>query len=336
MKANSDYWNGKRVLITGITGMAGSWLAEALVPLGAKVTGIVRRHAVPNFDNLDAVIGKVSLVGADLSDMRSLYDGLKKSEAEVVFHLAAQSFVPQSFRAPIDTYTTNVIGTVNVLEAVRLYDGIEKMQFAGSSEEYGLVLPDEVPIRETNPLRPLSPYAVSKVAGDFACYNHFKSYGVPVVRTRGFNHTGPRRGQSFVTATVARQAAEMKLGKRDAFELGNMDAKRDFSDVRDIVLGYMLAVEKAEVGEVYNLCSGNSVSVKELVELACKLTGVANKVRQDPAKMRPSDVPVLQGDCTKAQKAFGYAPSIPFEKTFADLLEWQTNNVKSGKTMMVV
>ena len=279
---------------------------------------------------------KITFVTGDLSDQRSIYDSLKKNEIDVVFHLAAQSFVPQSFKAPVDTYLTNVIGTVNVLEAVRQYDGVEKMMFAGSSEEYGLVHPDEVPIKETNPLRPLSPYAVSKIAGDFACYNHFKSYGVPVVRTRAFNHTGPRRGQSFVTATIARQAAEIKLGKRAAFELGNLDAKRDFSDVRDVVRGYMLAIEKAENGEVYNIASGHAYSIKQVVELASELAGIKAAVRQDPSKMRPSDVPILLGDYSKAKATFGYEPTIAFEKTFADLLDWQIANVKAGKNLMVV
>ncbi len=336
MQPNASFWKGKRVLITGITGFVGSWMAETLLPLGAEVHGLVRRHAVPRFDNIEHILDHVKLVAGDLSDTHSLYSALKQNEIDVLFHLGAQSFVPQSFKAPVDTYLTNVIGTVNVLEAARMYDGLEKMQFAGSSEEYGLVHPDEVPIKETNPLRPLSPYGVSKVAGDFACFDHFKSYKVPVVRTRAFNHTGPRRGQSFVTATVTRQAAEIKLGKRDSFELGNLDAKRDFSDARDIVKGYMLAIEKADAGDVYNLASGTAYSVRELVDLTCKLAGIKPVIRQDPSKMRPSDVPLLVGDCSKAKAKFGYSPTIPFEKTVGDMIEWQLDNVRSGKKFLIL
>ncbi len=336
MQINESYWKGKRVLVTGITGFVGSWMAEKLLPMGAQVFGLVRRHAAPEYENIGHLLGRVKLVDGDLSDQHSLLAAMLESEANVLFHFAAQSFVPHSFKAPVDTYLTNAIGTVNVLEAVRIYDALEKMHFAGSSEEYGLVMSDELPIKETNPLRPQSPYAVSKIASDFACYNHFKSYGVPVVRTRAFNHTGPRRGQSFVTATICRQAAEMKLGKRDAFELGNLEAKRDFSDVRDIVEGYMLAVEKGELGDVYNLASGKAYSVKEVVDIASRLAGVKASVRQDASKMRPSDVPLLVGDSTKARQKLGYRPSIPFEQTIADLLAWQEENTRSVKKFLVL
>jgi len=323
-------------MITGITGFAGSWLAQTLLGHGAKVYGMVRRHAVQNVENIEHILDKITLIEGDLLDQNSVKQALEKYEVTVLFHLAAQSYVPQSFKAPSETYMTNVIGTANVLEAARMYGKLEKMHFAGSSEEYGLVKPEETPITEDNPLRPQSPYAVSKVACDMACYCHHKAYGIPVVITRGFNHTGPRRGYTFVTSVITRQAAEIKLGKRKRFELGNLDAKRDFTDVRDIVKGYMLAVEKGAAGEVYNLCSGKAYSISQVVDIACEKLAIKREVWQDPERMRPSDVPLLLGSYAKAEKAFGFKPTIEFEDTLDDMLQWQLQNVKSGKKVREV
>ncbi|MBI3587827.1 GDP-mannose 4,6-dehydratase [Candidatus Micrarchaeota archaeon] len=331
MNPTAQYWKGKKVLITGLTGFVGSWLAEKLVELDADVHGLVRRHAAGGFDNLERVKGRVKMTDGDLSDTGSLLSAMKKNDIQVVFHLGAQSFVPYSFAAPIDTYQHNIMGTANLLEAVRIYDRLERMHFAGSSEEYGLVRPEETPITEDNPLRPMSPYALTKVAGDLMCWTHFKAYKIPVVRTRAFNHTGPRRGDTFVTSTVTRQAAEVKHGSRKEFELGNLDAKRDFSDARDIIVGYMLAVEKGEVGDVYNLASGKAYSIRELVDIACRHAGVKPVIRQDPARMRPSDVPLLLGSFKKAHEKFGYEPTIPFEKTIADLFAYQEQKMLAGK-----
>lgn len=336
IKVNEAYWKDRRVMITGITGFAGSWLAETLVPLGAKVFGMVRRRATPNLENIEHLMNKVTLVEGDLLDQNSIKESLQKHEVTVLFHLAAQSYVPQSFKAPTETYLTNIIGTANVLEAARMYDKLEKVHFAGSSEEYGLVRPDETPITEENHLKPQSPYAVSKVACDMACYCHHKTYGIPTVITRGFNHTGPRRGFTFVTSVITRQAAEIKLGKRQRFELGNLEAKRDFTDVRDMVRGYMLAAEKAKLGEPYNLCSGKAYAVSEVVDIACKKLGIAKNIWQDPERMRPSDVPLLLGSYAKAERDFGYKPTIEFEDTLDDMLQWQLGNVKSGKIIQEV
>ncbi len=336
LKVNESYWKGRRVLITGVTGFVGSWLAETLLPMGVKVFGLVRRHATPNLENIEHIMDKLTLIEGDLLDQNSIKQALEKNEVSVLFHLGAQSYVPQSFKAPTETYLTNVIGTANVLEAARMYGKLEKLQFAGSSEEYGLVKPNETPITELNQLRPQSPYAVSKIACDMACYCHHKTYGIPTVITRGFNHTGPRRGFTFVTSVITRQAAEIKLGKRKQFELGNLEAKRDFTDVRDMVRGYMLAVEKAKLGEPYNLCSGKAYAVSQLVDIVCAKLGIEKKVWQDPERMRPSEVPLLLGSYAKAEKDFGFRPTIAFEDTLADMLEWQLANVKAGKKVREV
>ena len=192
-----------------------------------------------------------------------------------------------------------------------------------SSEEYGLVKPDEVPIKETNPLRPLSPYGVSKIAQDMLSYQYAKSYGMKIVITRGFNHTGPRRGSVFVASNFAKQIVEIEKGKKKpVIEVGNLEAKRDFTDVRDMVRGYWLAVQKGVPGERYNLCSGKAISIQELLDMLLKLSTVEITVKQDPSRMRPSDVQILLGDNTKFKELTGWSPEIPFEKTLKDLLDY--------------
>ena len=325
---SESFWADRRVFITGISGFMGSHLSEKLVSMGAKVYGLLRRHAVPQYPNITHMKGKIKLIEGNLVDMPSIISALKESQASVLFHLAAQSYVPLSFQAPYDTYKTNIMGTANVLEALRHYEGIEKMQFAGSSEEYGLAYENELPIKETNPLRPLSPYAASKVAGDYMCYTHFKCYKIPVVRTRAFNHTGPRRGLHFVTSIVARQVARGIKFKEKKLVMGNPEPRRDFSDVRDIMKGYMLAIEKGKSGEVYNLGSGKSMSIGELVKTAIKIGGLEGKmtVEIDKSRYRPAEVMVLQCDNSKAKKELGWEPTIPFEKTMKDLIDYFLEN----------
>jgi GDP-4-dehydro-6-deoxy-D-mannose reductase len=198
-----------------------------------------------------------------------------------------------------------------------------RIQLACSSEEYGMVYPDEVPIRETNPLRPLSPYAVSKVAQDMLGYQYWMSWKVDSVRTRGFNHEGPRRGPVFVASDFAKQIADIERGrKKPVLYVGNLEAKRDFTDVRDMVRAYVMALEKCEPGEVYNICRGRAWSIQEVLDLLLARTKAKIEVKQDPARLRPSDVPILLGDCSKFVKATGWEPTIPFEQTLEDMLEY--------------
>jgi GDP-4-dehydro-6-deoxy-D-mannose reductase len=198
-----------------------------------------------------------------------------------------------------------------------------RIQLACSSEEYGLVMPDELPIKETNPLRPLSPYAVSKVAQDLLGYQYWKSWKLDSVRTRGFNHEGPRRGPVFVASDFAKQIADIEKGRKPpVMSVGNLEARRDFTDVRDMVRAYWLALEKCEPGEVYNICRGRAWSIREVLELLLSMTKAKIEVREDVGRLRPSDVPVLLGDNTKFVKATGWQPTIPFEQTLRDMLEY--------------
>jgi GDP-4-dehydro-6-deoxy-D-mannose reductase len=197
------------------------------------------------------------------------------------------------------------------------------IQIACSSEEYGMVYPDEVPIAESNPLRPLSPYAVSKVAQDMMAYQYFQSYGLKTVRTRGFNHTGPRRGDVFVTSNFAKQLASIEAGEQEpVIRVGNLEAVRDFTDVRDMVRAYWLAVTKGKPGEVYNVATGSGITIQELLDRLLALSTAKVRVEQDPERMRPSDVVRLVGDSSKFRADTGWAPEIPFDKTLADLLAY--------------
>ena len=312
-----------RALITGITGFAGSHLADYLLAeqSDVEIFGTYRwRSRMENIDHLD---GKINLLECDLRDAAAVHGVLAEVRPDYIFHLAAQSFVPASWRAPSDTLTTNLIGQTNIFEAVRMLELDPVIQIAGSSEEYGLVLPDEVPIKETNPLRPLSPYAVSKVGQDLLAYQYFRSYGLKTIRTRGFNHTGPRRGEVFVTSNFAKQIASIEAGLREpVIRVGNLDAQRDFTDVRDMVRAYWLAVTKAKHGEVYNLASGKAVTIRELLDQLLALSETKVEVEVDPERLRPSDVEILLGDFSKFKADTGWEPSIPLEQTLRDTLDF--------------
>jgi GDP-4-dehydro-6-deoxy-D-mannose reductase len=312
-----------RVLITGITGFAGSHLAELLLAEHPEVEVFGTHRWRSRMENLDHLDGEVQLLEADLRDYSSIHQALERSRPDAIFHLAAQSFVPSSWTAPNETLTTNVQGQVNLFEAIRALRLDPVVQIACSSEQYGMVHPHEVPITEDNPLRPLSPYAVSKVAQDLLGYQYFQSYGLKVIRTRGFNHTGPRRGHPFVTSNFCRQVAAIEHGLQEpVIRVGNLDAVRDFTDVRDMVRAYWLAVERGRPGEVYNIASGRGISIREVLQMIIGLAKVDVRVEVDPERLRPSDVEILIGDSSKFRADTGWEPRIPFEQTVADLLDY--------------
>jgi GDP-4-dehydro-6-deoxy-D-mannose reductase len=320
-----------RVLITGITGFVGSHMAEYGLARGAQVFGSTRWRS--KTENIEHLRSKVTFIESDLRDLSSVRALLEISVPDYVVHLAAQSFVGVSWHAPAETLTTNIISQVNLLEALRGLKMSPRFLAVGSSEEYGLVLEGELPIKETNPLRPLSPYAVSKVTQDMMAYQYFKSYGLPIVRTRAFNHEGPRRGDVFVTSNFARQVAEIEAGMREpVVYVGDLTPRRDYSDVRDIVRGYWLLLERGEPGEVYNLCSGRSWPIQQVLDFVLNLSTVKRiTVKTDPARLRPSDVMILEGDPTKMHKATGWKVEIPFERTLTELLDYWRQRTRASR-----
>jgi GDP-4-dehydro-6-deoxy-D-mannose reductase len=338
-----------RVLITGITGFAGGHLAEYLTTLiGVEVFGTYRwRSRLDNLADLraagalnlveggasdvDAIQrafapGKVNLLTGDIVDPLSMRIVIEAVRPERIFHLAAQSHVPTSWNSPGETMRTNVEGQINLFEAVRAARLDPLIQIAGSSEEYGLVHADEVPITETNPLRPLSTYAVSKVAQDRLAYQYWQSYGLRCVIARGFNHCGPRQTENFVVATFAQQIAAIEAGTQPpVIHIGDLTSQRDLTDVRDIARAYWLLLDRCQPGEVYNIGSGTTRTIREILDYYLTLTDILIRVEQDPNRLRPSDVKILRADDTKFRTATGWQPVIPFEQTLRDTLHyWRT------------
>ncbi|HDR00465.1 MAG TPA: SDR family oxidoreductase [candidate division WOR-3 bacterium] len=318
-----------KCLITGITGFAGSHLAEFLLGRDdCEVHGIIRWRS--RTENIDGIRNRLALHICDLRDATSINEVIARVRPERVYHLAAQSFVPMSWNAPAETLYTNVIGQTNLFEAIRAAGLTDtcRVQIAGSSEEYGLVRPEETPIKETNPLRPLSPYGVSKVAQDLMGYQYHQSYGLKVIRTRGFNHTGPRRGEVFASSNFARQIALIESGKQEpVISVGNLDAVRDFTDVRDTVRAYWLVIEKGEPGDVYNVATGKGWRIGAMLDILLGMAKVKVEVKPDPARMRPSDVELLLGDPAKLKAQTGWEPGYEFEQTMTDLLEYWRGRV---------
>ena len=299
----------------------------------------------------------IKLIKGDLQDLGSIVNAIKESDADVIYHLAAQSFVPHSFASPIDTYSTNVTGTLNMLEALRLTPRDIALHYAGSSEEYGLVLQNnehyktmlekykiilpspnldsnnnvinEAPINETNPLRTVgtSPYGSSKRQAEDACRIYVSCYGLDVHITRAFNHTGPRRGNEFVTSEITRQIAQGIKENRKNVTLGNLDSIRDFTDVRDTVMGYLAVIEKGTKGDVYNLASGHGISIAELLEISLTIAREHYKVDDmkyllDETRLRPTDLPVLIGDASKAKEKLGWNNHIPLNRTILEMIQY--------------
>lgn len=316
----------KKALITGITGFAGSHLAELLLSEGYQVYGTVRPRS--NTEHISHISDKLKLYDADLIDSHSLLTVLSEVKPDFIFHLAAQAFVPTSWSSPATTMEANVIGSIHLFEAIRRAKISPVVQIACSSEEYGLVHKNETPITEENPLRPLSTYAVSKIAMDFLGYQYYKSYGMNVIRTRGFNHTGLRQGEVYVCSTFARQVALIEKGKREpVLKVGNLESYRDFTDVRDMVRAYLLSVQKCDAGDVYNISSGKAWQIQKVVDMLIEMSKITITIEQDPARMRPSDVELLLGDSTKFRKKTGWEPVISFEQTLKDLLDYWRERV---------
>lgn len=314
-----------KVLITGITGMAGSHLADHL--LGCSdydVHGTLRWRS--SRENITSIEKDLTLHNCELRDPYSVTRLLKTVRPDYIFHFAAQSSVEQSWNSPQDTIINNITPELNLFESLRLLEMSDtKILIPGSSEEYGLVYESELPVTELNPLRPTSPYGVSKVTQSTLGFQYFHNYGLKIIRTRSFNHTGPKRSEVFATSNFAKQIAEIELGlKEPVIKVGNLSAKRDFSDIRDIVIAYELAVKHGEPGEVYNIGSGISFSISDILEILMSLSHLKIDVEEDSERMRPSDVPELRCDFGKFHKTTGWEPSIPLQRTLEDLLnDWR-------------
>lgn len=309
---SKSYWNEKRVLITGISGFAGSHLAEQLIDLGCEIHGTIRRHAVPMHENIEHLRGNIILHEADITSAERILKIFEEIDPHALFHLAAESFIPTSFREPARVISNNIEGTIKIFEAARRFGNeLESIHVACSSEQYGLVDPNEIPVVEDlkkNPFRPRSVYGITKVATEQIAWLYYNSYGVPSIITRGFNHEGPRRGVQFVTSVIHRQIVEVLKKRRNNIVIGNPNAIRDFTHVKDTVNAYILVAELKNYGEPYNVCSGKGISIANYIKLAKSLFNINVNVYVDKNRLRPSEVPLLIGKNDKILRATGWKP----------------------------
>lgn len=323
-----------RVLITGITGMAGSHLADFLLNEVPECLVYGTKRWRSKLDNISHLLNneRLQLMDDSITDASSSLRLIETIKPDFIFHLAAHSFVPDSWRNPHVVMMENMLMQLHLFEAVRHTKIDPTIQIALSSEQYGKVFPDELPISEKNPFRPLSPYAVSKVGQDMMGYQYWASYGMKIIRTRAFNHEGPRRGEVFVTSNFAKQIALIEAGKQEPIiHVGNLNAKRDWTDVRDMVRAYWLAVHHCTPGEDYIIGSGVSRSVQEMLDCLLSFSKIKIEIMVDPARIRPSDVDVLQAATDKFKKATDWKPRYTFDETMHDLLEYWRDWVRSEK-----
>ncbi|MBN1800322.1 MAG: GDP-mannose 4,6-dehydratase [Candidatus Lokiarchaeota archaeon] len=318
-----------KALITGITGFVGSHLAEYLLGKGDTVFGTYRWRS-PR-DNIEHIKHKITLVNCELLDAMSVKNCISTAKPDVIFHLAAQSYVPSSFDEPAATLQTNIIGTLNLLEAVRQIGIDPIIHICSSSEVYGQVKKEEVPILETNVFRPASPYAVSKVGEDMISLQYFLSYGIKTIRSRMFTHTGPRRGEVFVVSAFAKQVAMIEAGLQEpVLRVGNLDSVRTFLDVRDAVRAYYLLVQKCIPGEVYNIGGNTTMTIRQMLNLLLNQSSMKDeiKVEVNPKLLRPSDVTLQVPNIDKFVSATGWKADIPLEKTLLDTLNYWRARLK--------
>lgn len=318
-----------RAFITGIGGFAGSYLAEFLLEnTDWEISGLIRRSP----ENVAHLQDKILLIQGDLGNYKHTEEILAQVRPHYIFHLAATAFVPDSWRDPWGVFENNVRSQLNILQAVVNLRLDSRVLIVGSNEEYGAVREEELPVREDTPLRPNNPYGVSKVAQDFLGLQFYLSHGLHVVRVRPFNHTGPRQKPNFVIPAFAKQLAEAEAGLRPPLiKVGNLYPKRDFTDVRDTVRAYYLALTRGRPGEVYNIGSGKAYSIGEVLDMLLKMCQIEVSVEQDPSLMRPSDVPVTLCDYSKIHRDTGWTPTIPLEKTLEDVMDYWRKKVKEAK-----
>lgn len=276
--------------------------------------------------------GRVRWVSADLTLRDQATSLVEQVRPAYIFHLAAQSNVQKAFNDPETTIINNVVGQLNLLDALRATSPRARVLIVGSSEQYGLVRPQDIPIDEDTPFRPNNPYAVSKIAQDALGLQYFLAYGQENIRVRPFNHIGPGQTEHFVAAAFARQVARIEAGLQEpVIYVGNLAAERDFTDVRDMVRAYYLALTMGEPGEVYNIGSGKGRSIQWLLDTLVSMSSVAVEVKHDPARMRPADIPVLVGDTTRFRERTGWQPEIALEDTLRDILQYWREKVRSER-----
>lgn len=314
-----------RALITGITGFAGGHLAQILVDQGDEVFGVDIRPA----QGLAHLSPAITSVTADLSDPAVITKLLSDIQPEAIYHLAGQPFVPTSWQDPWGTFENNTRPQLNILQAMVQQKSKARLLIVASNQVYGKVRPDQLPVKEDTPFRPDNPYGVSKVAQDMLGLQYHLSHGVDVLRVRAFNHIGPRQSPAFVSSSFAKQIAEIEAGQAEpVICVGNLEAQRDFTDVVDVMRAYALLVKHGLPGEAYNVGTGQAHSIQYLLDVLLDYCHVQIKIEADPARMRPSDVPVLYADNSKLKAETGWKPTYTFEQSLKRVLDYWRNEIR--------
>ncbi len=311
--------NGVAALVTGASGFVGRHLINLLQSKTSWSLVGVQGHPGPREPGVRQVV--CDLLDADLTSRV-----IERYRPDILFHLAAQAYVPKAVANPAETLVNNAVSQVNLLESCRAAGIDPVIVVVSSAEVYGAVTAEQIPISEDQPFQPRNPYAVSKLTQDMLGLQYHLSYGMKIVRVRPFNHIGPGQNDRFVVSSLARQIAEIELGLADPVLLvGNLDSVRDFLDVRDVVQAY-LAVAKSEFsGDVFNVASGRGVRISAVLDSLLALSSADVDVREDPSRLRPSDIPMLVGDATRLREATGWAPSLPLERSLRDTIDdWRT------------
>lgn len=309
-----------RALVTGAGGFVGKHL---LAHLSTGTDWQLYGNVQHDKQDRPAQPRPVSWITGDLTDRDSATRVIEQVRPDYVFHLAAQSNVQLAFEDPQSTLTNNIVSQLNLLNALREYASGATTIVVGSGEQYGLVRPEEIPITEDTPFRPNNPYAVSKIAQDTLALQHFLSWGQKTIRVRPFNHIGPGQTEHFVTSAFARQIARIEAGLQEpAIYVGNLEAVRDFTDVRDMVSAYLLVALRGEPGEVYNIGSGQGHTIQWVLDQLIGLSHIKVEIKQDPLRMRPSDIPSNVCDPSRFRACTGWQPKIPLEQTLSDILHY--------------
>ena len=310
-----------RALITGCEGFIGSHLAELALDKGYDVYAAV--HGTT--ENIDHIKDKLKIINLDMRSKESIEAAVETANADVIFHLAAQSYVLPSWEDIEGTMQVNVIGTLHLFDAARK-NGNPVIIFASSSAGYGLSYESEIPIKETKEFRPSSPYAVSKISADMFCYLYWRAYGMHIVRARIFNTVGPRK-HGNVIADFAKMIAEAEKGKREKISVGNLEPVLDFTDVRDTASALLMLAERGRYGEAYNICSGKGIKIKDVLDIILSHAKMRIQAEIDEKKFRPADDPIFIGDNSKL-KGLGWTPHVSIEQSLEDTLNYWRNQIK--------
>lgn len=317
-----------KVLIIGITGFAGTSIYHLLTHTEDINLYGTFRHSTKN-RNLADNFNSATLYECDVNDVYSVEKVLSEVQPDILFHFASYVSVFSSFKNPLPTLQTNIIGTANLLEAIKKIMPQARILIPGSAEEYGKIPEDKMPVKEDYPLNPVNPYAISKKVQEEIGFYYFKTCGLNIYFTRTFHYAGPGQSLGFVCSDFAKQVVDAENGKIKSIKVGNLEAKRDFTDIRDVINAYWKIVNRGKAGEVYNVCSGTSIKIQEILDKLIKFSGKDVSVEIDKNKLRPSDIPDFVGNNQKL-KSIGWAPKYNIDDTLKELLECWRNEVKKG------